>query len=74
MKVKPSKILSGQEADKTNEFLQLLGVTILKKVQLLLLLLLSSFDNFLAFQLDSSEAIKAVLDGDKPAEKIKKKR
>ena len=32
MRVKASKIVAGHEAEKTNEFLQLLSIAILKKV------------------------------------------
>ena len=32
MKVKASKIVAGQEVERTNEFLQLLSIAILKKV------------------------------------------
>lgn len=32
VRVRPSKIVAGQEAEKTNEFLQLLSIAILKKV------------------------------------------
>ena len=33
LKARPSKIIAGAEADRTNEFLQMLGLAILKKVQ-----------------------------------------
>ncbi|KAM7313979.1 TRAF3-interacting protein 1 [Ixodes scapularis] len=46
--VRPSKIVSGHEAEKTNEFLQLLAKAASKK-------------------LDSNEAVKRVLAGEKPA-------
>ncbi|CAN7984202.1 unnamed protein product [Ixodes hexagonus] len=46
--VRPSKIVSGHEAEKTNEFLQLMAKAASKK-------------------LDSSEAVKRVLAGEKPA-------
>jgi len=33
VRAKPSKIVSGQEAERTNEFLQILSIAILKQVQ-----------------------------------------
>ena len=32
VKVKPTKIVAGHEAERTNEFLQILSITILKEV------------------------------------------
>ena len=32
VKVKPSKVVAGQDAEKTNEFLQILSISILKDV------------------------------------------
>ncbi len=32
VKTRPSKVVAGQDAEKTNEFLQLLGTAILNKV------------------------------------------
>ena len=34
VKVKPAKVVAGHDAEKTNEFLQLLSIAILKEVQL----------------------------------------
>lgn len=36
VKVRPSKIVAGHEAEKTNEFLQILGISILKEVSIAL--------------------------------------
>ncbi len=33
VKVRPSKVVAGHEADRTNEFLQILGIAILKEVR-----------------------------------------
>lgn len=33
VKVRPSKVVAGHEAEKTNEFLQILGISILKEVR-----------------------------------------
>jgi hypothetical protein len=33
IKVKPTKVVAGHEAERTNEFLQILSITILKEVQ-----------------------------------------
>ncbi len=74
MKVRPSKVVAGHEADRTNEFLQILGISILKEVGNHTLNVLVSLS---ILQLDSSEAIKKVLKGEKPSDtllKDKKKR
>ena len=35
VKVKPTKIVAGHEAERTNEFLQILSIAILKEVHIL---------------------------------------
>ncbi|CAI8036159.1 TRAF3-interacting protein 1, partial [Geodia barretti] len=50
VRVRASKIVAGQEAEKTNELLQLLSIAILKKS-------------------DSGEAIRRILNGERPVHK-----
>lgn len=70
LKVRPSKIVAGHEADRTNEFLQALSLLITNKVSWW-----SCGKTLLTIiQVDCSDAIQKVLKGEKAPEKERRKR
>ena len=70
LKVRPSKVVAGHEAEKTNEFLQVLSKVIANKVSCEFTIKL--FDSIV--QVDCSDAVQKVLKGEKPPEKERRKR
>jgi len=70
VKVRPSKIVAGHEAERTNEFLQALSSVVINKVGVSEINMMHMDTSY---QVDCTDAIQRVLKGEKP-EKERRKR